>query len=189
MKNLLKLYIGSRNLDEKLKIKYNPELAMQYLKWLKYTSKEEQEKINIILNKKSSELTNEEISQLKLYKHLQDIIPIFERYFSDECKKSDLLLVFDFIQNNLLYDLMIAKLTKNELQMAQIKIDQLKCLPDFELSKLIKEKMTFEAYMELSMIDAFCINRLSSILKVREDEKSDIEISAQINSKRIGYLI
>ena len=84
---------------------------------------------------------------------------------------------------------MIAKLTKNELQMAQIEIDQLKCLPDFELSKLIKEKMNFETYMELSMIDAFCINRLSSILKVREDEKSDIEISAQINSKRIGYLI
>ena len=43
MKNLLKLYINSRNLDEKAKVKYNTELAMQYLKQLKYTSKEEQE--------------------------------------------------------------------------------------------------------------------------------------------------
>ncbi len=44
MRNLLKLYISGRNLEEKAKIKYNPELAMQYLKWLKYISKEEQEK-------------------------------------------------------------------------------------------------------------------------------------------------
>ena len=43
MRNLMNLYISSRNLDEKTKVKYNTELAMQYLKWLKYTSKEEQE--------------------------------------------------------------------------------------------------------------------------------------------------
>ena len=189
MRNLLKLYISGRNLEEKAKIKYNPELAMQYLKWLKYISKEEQEKINIILNKKSNELTNEEISQLKLYKKFQNIIPVFERYLSDKSRNSDLLTVYDFMKNISLYDLMISKLSSDELQLAQTKIEQLKCLTDFELSKLIKEKISYEEYMNLSMIDAFCINRLSSILKVRADEKSDIEISAQINSKRIGVLI
>ena len=189
MRSIIKLYIESKNLNEKPTIKYNINLAMQYLKWLKYVPKKEQERIDSILNKKASELTNEDISQLKIFKDMQNITSIFERYLSDEYKTNDLLSVYDFMKNTSLYDLMLSKLTKEELNMAQIKIEQLKSLSDFKLSKLIKEKMTYEEYMKLSMIDAYCINRLSSILKIRLDEKCDIEISAHINSKRKGFLL
>lgn len=125
MRNLLKLYISSRNLDEKPKVKYNSQLAMQYLKWLKYTSQKEQERIDGILNKKSDKLTDKEISQLKSFKDSQNIIPIFERYLSNEYRNSDLIQVYDFMKNHSLYNLMLSKLTKEEINSAQIKIEQL----------------------------------------------------------------
>lgn len=189
MRNLIKLYISSRKSEEKAKIKYNPELAMQYLKWLKYIPEKELEEMKKILNKKISELTKDEIHKIHFFNKCQNVIPILERYLGDECQNRDILSVYDFMKNTSLYDLMLSKLTKEELNIAQLKIEQLNCLSDSELSKLIKEKMTFKVYMELSMIDAFCINRILSLLKARTNEKSDIEISAHINSKRKGFLL
>lgn len=189
MRNLLKLLANTLNPDGIAKIKYNPDLAMQYLKWLKYIPEKELEEMKNILNKKVNELTKDEIHKIYIFKKCQNIIPILERYLSDECKNKDILPVYDFINSYPLIDLMESKLTTEEFQMANLRIEQLRKMSDFDLSRMLKEKMTFETYMKLSMIEAFCVNRLYCILRSRLNEKLDNEISAQINSKRKGFLL
>lgn len=177
--------LAKNSKDGKVSSKYNPELAMKYLKWLSYTPEFENKYIIDLTNKRAVDLSSDELNKLKKYKKQQEMINVFKRYLSDECKPEDILPVYDYIKSTPLNSLMNSKLTSEERTEANKLIKETAKLPLIDLCNLIKGKK--ENYSSLSMIEAYAIHKLDDIANAKSSAKLHREISAQIKLKRYEY--
>ena len=99
---------------EKIGFRYDPNGALEYLKWLTYIPEFEFNELDTLTRKNIKDLTSSEIDRIKILKQRQEMVSVFKRYVSDECTKDDILSVYDYMKENSLEVLMLSKLTHEQ---------------------------------------------------------------------------
>lgn len=159
--------------------KFNVEKAQEYSKWLSYIPDFEKQYITELADKDIFDLSSDQVESIKNFKKRQELIPIFERYLSENCQLEDILPVYDYMKKTDLFDLMKSKLTSDELDEAKAIVLKEKQLPFNDLYAFVKENKKAENYKSLTMVEAFALHLLNRIATDKTCRKLDQEISAQ----------
>lgn len=136
-------------------------LEVEYYKWLSYETETEKERIALIHSKNVSEITHEDIDFLKRQKQLTHIKETLENYLlTSKYNEEDWNTISICKENNhLLEQVMIDKLTKEELLKAKEKLLNYESKTLDKLFDIVKD---FEDnYESLSYVDAFAFHYLS----------------------------
>ena len=143
--------------------KYDPNGALEYLKWLTYVPEFEFKEMNNLLNKNIWELTSDEFDKIKVLKQRQEMIGVFKRYVSDECRKEDVLPVYDFMKQNNLEELMLSKLTHEQYAKAKRLISNYLSISNSDLViEKINDNEMLKLYIEYHL-DKFSKNDINEI--------------------------
>ena len=117
------------------------DLHMEWVKWLSYTSSNEEDK--------------------------KELLNLFKKYGTKNMDPNDYQKVLDYMTFNSLEDYMNSKLTKEELEEAKEKIEKYKNILNDELSDKVENEKIESNYMNMSMVDAYVLHYLYKIVIVR----------------------
>ena len=117
------------------------DLHMEWVKWLSYTSINEEDK--------------------------KELLNLFKKYGTKNMDPKDYQKVLDYMTFNSLEDYMNSKLTKEELEEAKEKIEKYKNILNDELSDKVENEKIESNYMNMSMVDAYVLHYLYKIVIVR----------------------
>lgn len=146
-------------LEERIE-KILPELEWE--KWLSYETNFEKERMKKLLQKNSVELTPEELKEISKYKRSKIFANLLEIYLKGASSREEILLIADFIDRHSIEEVMIAKLTYEELQFANQEMVKLNKMPQEELRRIIEKEK--QEYQTLSMVDSYILHRMISNL-------------------------
>ena len=91
--------------------------------------------------------------------------------------------VYEYMCNESIEELMISKLTPEELQYAKQEITRLSKIPSDQLSCIIKEEQ--EKYEQLSMVDSYILHIISGIDYARSLSSLDKELNSQLEQNAV----
>ena len=150
---------------------------IEWLKWLSYEPDFEKKRMEYLNSKTIAELSYEELEEAMNYKENQVWARLFKLYGTNTCSEEDYMEVYDFMAKENIEDLMLSKLTVEELQYAKKEIIRLSKMPKEQLNIKVKEEQ--EKYAELSMVDSYILHIISNI----NYEKNIRALSEDINSQ------
>ena len=114
----------------------------EWVKWLSYNSKEDEKRMLILIDK----------------------------YVNQNCTKEEYYEVYNYMSNSI-EDIMLKKLTSDELKVANDKVKRLEKLSDKELRELINTERQDDIYNNLSMTDAYILHQIIKIDNIRNARK------------------
>ena len=164
---------GSRNIQPNI----------EWSKWLSYEPEFEKERIQYFDSKKVSELSLEELAEASRYIRNRVFAELFKIYGTSECSKEDYMKVYEYMCNESIEELMISKLTPEELQYAKQEITRLSKISSDHLSCIIKEEQ--EKYEQLSMVDSYILHIISGIDYARSLSSLDKELNSQLEQNAV----
>ena len=156
---------------------------VEWLKWLSYEPEFEKNRIEYFDSKKVSELSLEELAEASRYIKNRVFAELFKIYGASECSKEDYMKVYEYMCNESIEELMISKLTPEELQYAKQEITRLSKIPSDQLSCIIKEEQ--EKYEQLSMVDSYILHIISGIDYARGLSSLDKELNSQLEQNAV----
>lgn len=86
------------------------------------------------------------------------------------------------MSNESIDDLMLSKLTSEELRYAKQEITKLSNISKEELSKKVHEEQKEEVYKKLSMVDSYILHQVSNINYARSLNELNRKIDAQLKA-------
>ena len=154
----------------------------EWLKWLAYESKKEK---NLLCLAKSScnELSLEEKSAVIEIQKNKEMLQLFRKYGTKSCSKEEYLKVYDYMCDNKIEDIMLEKLSSEELTAAKEKIKELAGLNLKELNSSVPNDL--KSYKKMSMLDAYIFHVISKIRLLRNLKRLENEINSQIKKNEI----
>ena len=158
---------------------------IEWIKWLSYEPEFEKSRMKYFDSKKVSELTFEELEEARKYLRNKAFAGLFKMYGTDECSEEDYMKVYDFMCDESIEELMLSKLTSEELRYAKQEITRLSNVPKEQLQAKVKKEIVPEIYKQLPMVDAYILHVLSGINFARNMDDFDKRISVQIKQKEI----
>lgn len=141
----------------------------EWIKWLSYKPSFEQEKITSISLKTVTDLTIDDLETLLQYKKEEKMTLLFKKYKSNECTADEFMEVYNYMSNSIT-DLMLRKLTRSELEAANMELSKFNDFDTEKLDEKVKTAKNEEDYNALSMIDSYVVHMLA-IKKVRIKSK------------------
>lgn len=141
----------------------------EWIKWLSYKPSFEQEKITSISLKTVTDLTVDDLETLLQYKKEEKMTLLFKKYKSNECTADEFMEVYNYMSNSIT-DLMLRKLTRSELEAANMELSKFNDFDTEKLDEKVKTAKNEEDYNALSMIDSYVVHMLA-IKKVRIKSK------------------
>ena len=141
----------------------------EWIKWLSYKPAFEQEKITSISLKTVTDLTIDDLEILLQYKKEEKMVLLFKKYKSNECTADEFMEVYNYMSNSIT-DLMLRKLTRSELEAANMELSKFNDFDTEKLDEKVKTAKNEEDYNALSMIDSYVVHMLA-IKKVRIKSK------------------
>ena len=168
-------------------LKYGINYYIEWLKWLDYIPEFENKRRQELESKKIDELSLEELNELKKYLKQSRMLELFKLYGTNNISKEDYMMVYNYMKDCSIEDLMLSKLSKEELLYAKEKIESLKELSTLELKENIldKNKKNFE---KLSMVDAYIFHMISKVFYARKNMENDAILAAQLRYNRVNSL-
>lgn len=157
----------------------------EWIKWLNYEPEFEKRRIEYLDTKKISELTTEELKEASKYSRNKVFAKLFKIYGTSECSEEDYMKVYDYMCNESIEELMLSKLTSEELQYAKQEITRLSKVSKEQLSVKLREEQTPEKYEQLSMVDAYILHLISDINYARSMADLNRRIEAQLEQNEI----
>lgn len=157
----------------------------EWMKWLSYEPEFLKKRIEILEKKPVSLMTDEELKEISEYKKNRMLVKLFEVYGTCECSKENYMKVYDYMCNQSIEDLMLSKLTYEELNYAKKEINRLRYVPKEELSDKIQKEKNKENFAKLSMIDSYILHMISNIDYARNIHKLDKEISKEVKRNEV----
>jgi hypothetical protein len=157
----------------------------EWIKWLNYEPEFEKRRIEYLDTKKISELTLEELEEASKYSRNRIFARLFKTYGTKDCSLEDYMKVYDYMTHESINELMLSKLTSEELRHAKKKINSLRQMPFAELNIKVKNEKQPERYAELSMVDSYILHAISNINYSRNISKLANEIDAQIERNEV----
>ncbi len=158
---------------------------IEWIKWLSYEPEFEKKRIKYFGSKKASELSYEEREEASRYSRNKIFAKLFKIYGTSECSKEDYMKVYDYMCNESIKELMLSKLTTEELQYAKQEITRLSKVSKEQLSAKVKEEQKPENYTQLSMVDSYILHLISDIDYARSISDLDREIDAQLERNEV----
>ena len=93
--------------------------------------------------------------------------------------------VYDYMCNESIEELMLKKLTSEELKYAREEITRLSNVSKEQLSAKVKEEQRREKYEQLSMVDSYILHIISDINYARSMSDLNRVISEQLEESKI----
>lgn len=125
----------------------------EWFKWLLYHEKKN------FSGKRIEEMSLEEIQEYKKSLEQTKLAELFFKYGKKECTELEHDLVYNYMKNHSIEELMASKMNEKELSQAKILLEELKKLSSLEIKKYIHEKNS--EYSNLSKIDAYVLHYIS----------------------------
>ena len=174
----------------KIKIVYgsiigNVSHDIEWIKWLSYEPEFEKRRIEYLDSKKISELSYEELEEASRYSRNKIFAQLFKIYGTDECSEDDYMKVYDYMCNESIEELMLSKLTSEELQYARQEITRLSEVSKEQLRAKVNEEQKLEKYQQLSMVDSYILHTISNINYARSMSDLNRKIEAQLEQSEI----
>lgn len=163
----------------------NVSPIIEWIKWLSYEPEFEKKRIEYLDSKKRSELSYEEIDEAANYNRNKIFAELFKIYGTSECSNGDYMRVYDYMCNESIEELMLKKLTSEELKYAKEEITRLSKVSKEQLSAKVKEEQRREKYEQLSMVDSYILHIISDINYARSMSDLNRVISAQLEESKI----
>lgn len=135
--------------------KLNP--IKEWVKWLSYETEYEKERKQIVYSKTGKDLTIDELSELNVFKYRNYMKELLIKYENKECTKEEYMTVYDYLGGSIT-DLMLDKLSADELEYAETQIAVISSSKEEVLEKLINLECSI--YDELTMVDAYILHML-----------------------------
>lgn len=157
----------------------NVNPLIEWIKWLSYNPVHEQEKINYIYSKRVEDLSIDELKEIIKYKERNRMAQLFVKYNNGECSEEEFMEVYDYMDNSIT-DLMMDKLSSEELSYAKDEILRLGSISQNEVMAKIKEEQKEEVYMNLSMVDSYILHIISNINYRKSLSNLNMKIQAQL---------
>ena len=158
---------------------------VEWIKWLSYDSEFEKKRIEYLNSKKISELSYEELEEAIRYRRNKIYSRLFKIYGTNECSEEDYMKVYDYMCNESIEELMLKKLTSEELRYARQEITRLSKVPKEQLSDKVNEEQKLEKYEQLSMVDSYILHIISDINYARSISDLNRKIDAQLEQNDI----
>lgn len=155
---------------------------IEWIKWLNYEPEFEIDRINYLENEKVSDLSIKDLEEIIRYRRNREFAKLFKQYGTGEISKEDYMRVYDFMSNESIDDLMLSKLTSEELRYAKQEITKLSNISKEELSKKVHEEQKEEVYKKLSMVDSYILHQVSNINYARSLNELNRKIDAQLKA-------
>lgn len=160
----------------------NIEPYVEWIKWLSYVPEFQQAKIQKLSSKKIEAMSLEELNEIKKYKKQKRMLDLFKIYGSSTITKEEYMEVYDYMSTQSIDELMISKLTSEELKYAREKIQIYRKIPKDDLRKKVENEQKDENYKKLSMVDSYILHIISRINHARSMSELDKNIKVQINA-------
>lgn len=157
----------------------------EYIKWLSYEPEFEKERYRELGNKLAKDLSLEELQEFKKLRIHKELAELFKQYGEQKISKENYLRVYNFMHGESIEEIMLSKLTLEELRDAKKDLEDLEHLPKEEINTKIKEEKEPTTYSTLSMKDAYvlhCLCDFNFSLSLRQLDK---EIMSQIHRNNI----
>ena len=151
----------------------------EWIKWLSYYSDDTKNKLNEIINKPNENLSYNEMREYEKFREELKALVLLNRYLDDNITNSDYKFLLDFMCKESIEDYMKSKLTKEELESANEKINKYSNVPKTILNNKIMSEKNEEVYDNLSMEDAYVLHMISKINHQRNLEELDDDIRIQ----------
>lgn len=158
---------------------------IEWIKWLSYEPEFEKKRIEYFDTKKVSELSYEELEEASKYSRNKIFARLFKIYGTDECSEEDYMKVYDYMCNESIEELMLSKLTSEELLHAKSEIIRLSKISKEEISAKVKEEQKPEKYEQLSMVDSYILHIISDIDYARSMSDLNRKIAAQLEQNEV----
>ena len=158
-----------------MRIGVNPH--PEWLKWLSYIPEFEKNKLEELKSKKVEDLEIEELEFLLKYKENKKMAKLFEIIINSKGTKEEELEVYDYKKSHSINDLMLSKLTKEELEYVKEKITEyINNFSKEEIREKVENEIKDEVYKDLSMVDSYILSSLA-----RENYRTSLlELDKQI---------
>lgn len=171
---------GSGNMTLVGDVTGNVNPYIEWIKWLEYEPEFLKLRIQELTSKEIENLSIDELEEIKKYKYLERILGLFKIYGTKEISKDGYMEVYDFMVNNKIEDLMLSKLTKEELISAKEKIEYYRKISHKELREKVRIEKKEENYKKLLMVDSYIIHMLCKIDSFRNIIKLNSQIDEHI---------
>ena len=125
----------------------------EWIKWLLYPNERS------ISHKNIENMSLEELQEYKEQFEQVKMAELFFKYQNKECTELEHDLVYHYMINHSIEQLMESKMNEKELNQTKIFLDELKKLPSSEIKNYIQEKNS--DYNNLSKIDAYVLHYIS----------------------------
>ena len=140
----------------------------EWVKWLFYSTQKR------FLSIRISELTPQDLDDYMEELDQLQMAELFLRYKRRECNKVQHNLVFNYMRDHSVEQLMERKMNKEELTRAKRLLDELKTLSSSEIKNYIEEKNS--DYSNLSKVDAYVLHYISIYNYQRTSEEATNKI-------------
>ncbi len=160
----------------------NVDPYIEWIKWLSYVPEFQKTRIQELNSKTAGELSLEELDEIRAYKSQAQMLELFKIYGTNKISKDEYMKVHDFMLNQLIDELMLSKLSQNELKYAKEKIQYFSQISSEELRKKVDEEQKADNYENLSMVDSYVLHIISRVDYARNMKKLDSEIKVRLEA-------
>lgn len=159
----------------------NVDPYMEWTKWLSYVPEFQKERIQELNSKRMEEMTLEEVEELEKYKNQNRMLGLFKIYSTSKISKDEYMEVYDYMANQSIDELMLSKLSSEELKYAKDQIQYFNQIPREELRKKVTEEQKADNYENLSMVDSYVLHIISRINYAKSIPQHNRELEAQLS--------
>lgn len=158
---------------------------IEWIKWLSYEPEFEKNRIEHLNSKGSNNLSYEELNELDHYMKRKRMAQLFKKYDCKECSKKEYMEVYSYMSNESIINLILDKLTVQEIKYANEEITRLRELSNEDLSQKIRIESQKDNYLNLSMVNAYILHIIDRINYVRNMNEFNNILNWQLDSNVI----
>ena len=163
----------------------NVDPYIEWIKWLSYVPTFQQLRIKELNSKKIEDVSLEELDEIRNYKKQKRMSKLFRIYGSSDISKEEYMEVYNYMVNQSIDELMLSKLTSEELKYAREQIKYYSQISKEELRKKAKTEQKEDNYKKLSMVDSYILHMISKIDFSRSLVELDKSIEVQLHSNDV----
>lgn len=152
----------------------------EWITWLNYEPEFQKQRKSYLMSKKINELDESEQEELSNYIKYQTYANLFNKYNSSSCTQEEYLKVYNFMRTKSLEDLMISKLTNEELNYVKSEINRIENLSSADFESEYRKLRDSYFNEQLTMAERYVYYLSSRIAAYRSHISAENEISAQL---------
>ena len=190
-KIIAKRLAGTKNKIIHGEVKRNVDPIIEWIKWLSYIPNCQKNRIKYLKLKTNNEMSIEELNEINQYKSQLRMAKLFKLYSTSDISKNKYMEVYMYMVEHSIEDLMLNKLSKEELSYAKERIQYFSQIPEEELESKIKKEQRKDNYNALSMVDSYILHEIAKISYSKNKNNTilryQLDKNAIMRQKSISY--